>query len=83
MEAKSKGRTVRTEADWREIMARFGSSGRTMAAFCRAEGISRSTFDVWREKLDAKKPQKNLLKRPPREFIEVKPLARGRVTVVR
>jgi transposase-like protein len=54
-------------------MTRFAASGRTMAAFCRAESISRSTFDVWREKLRSKKPQKRLHKSSPREFIEVTP----------
>jgi transposase-like protein len=76
VEAKSKGRTVRTEADWREIMTRFVASGRTMAAFCRAEGISRSTFDVWREKLRSKKPPKKLAKASPRQGVMCAPVAR-------
>ncbi len=74
MEAKSNGRTVRTEADWREIMTRFAASGRTMAAFCRAEGIPRSTFDLWRRKLRSRKPQKKGPKSSPREFVEVTPV---------
>lgn len=74
MESKSNGRTVRTEADWREIMTRFAASGRTMAAFCRAEGISRSTFDLWRGKLRSKKPQKKVPKSSHREFVEVTPV---------
>lgn len=74
MESKSNGRVVRTEADWRAIMTRFAASGRTMAAFCRAEGISRSTFDLWRGKLRSKKPQKKFSKKSPREFVEVTPV---------
>lgn len=74
METKSNGRVVRTTADWREIMTRFAASGRTMAAFCRAEGISRSTFDLWRGKLRSKKPQKKFSKKSPREFVEVTPV---------
>jgi transposase-like protein len=75
METKSKARVVRSEADWREIMTRFASSGRTLAEFCRAEGISRSTFDVWREKLRSGKPPKKLSKSSSRQFVEVTPVS--------
>jgi hypothetical protein len=75
METKSKARVARSEADWREIMTRFAASGRTLAAFCRAEGISRSTFDVWRGKLRSKKPPKTAPRKASREFVEVTPVS--------
>lgn len=45
------GRVRRSESEWRDLMHRFTKSGRSRAAFCRAEGISRSTFDLWQRKL--------------------------------
>jgi transposase-like protein len=72
MESKTNGRAHRSATDWQEILDRFASSGRSLAAFCRTEGISRSTFDMWRRKLQPKKTSK---KRAPREFVEVTPVS--------
>lgn len=38
-------------ARWRGLLARHISSGSSVAAFCRREGVSLSTFDWWRRKL--------------------------------
>src|SRR5574337_421587 len=38
MEAKSNGRVVRGEADWREIMTRFAASGLHPSLGCHREG---------------------------------------------
>lgn len=67
MESKTNGRMQRSAADWQAIVDRFGSSGRSVAAFCRAEGISRSTLDVWRRKLQSKKTPR----KASREFVEM------------
>lgn len=72
MESNTNGRSHRSAADWQEILNRFSASGRSLAAFCRAEGISRSTFDLWRRKLQPKKTSK---KRVPKEFVEVTPVS--------
>lgn len=69
METKTNGRTQRSEAEWREILDRYAASGRSLAAFCRAEGISRSTLDLWRGKLQAKKTPRKAAK----EFVELVP----------
>ena len=48
------------EAFWREVMARFETSGQSVPAFCRAGGLGRSTFYAWRQilaKRDAAAPQ--------------------------
>jgi hypothetical protein len=37
-------------------MQRFSKSGRSRAAFCKAQGISRSTFDLWQRKLRSNQP---------------------------
>ena len=39
------------EAFWRDVMARFDTSGQSVPAFCRAGGIGRSTFYAWRQTL--------------------------------
>ena len=69
------GRVVRSTAAWQEIMNRFAASGRSSAAFCRAEGISRSTFDLWRGKLRSKASPKKPLKKVSKEFVEVRPVS--------
>jgi len=39
------------ESLWRERLARFESSGKTVAAFCRAERLRMPTFYQWKRKL--------------------------------
>jgi hypothetical protein len=36
---------------WRDRLARFESSGRTVLDFCTAEGTSTASFYLWRKKL--------------------------------
>jgi hypothetical protein len=36
---------------WRERLARFARSGKTVAAFCSAERVSVPTFYQWKRKL--------------------------------
>lgn len=38
-------------ARWRGLLARQSSSGLSVAAFCRREGVALSTFRWWRRKL--------------------------------
>ena len=44
---KSKG-IRRNEREWRSLLARFGSSGLGVEAFCRREAISAASFYRWR-----------------------------------
>jgi hypothetical protein len=39
------------EAGWRNHLARHAASGKSIAAFCRNEAISKANFHVWRTKL--------------------------------
>jgi transposase len=39
---------------WRQRLARFARSGKTVAAFCSAEHVSVATFYHWKRKLVAK-----------------------------
>ena len=71
MEAKPNGRVQRSALEWQQILNRFAESGRSRAAFCRAEGISPATFDVWQRKLGAKQAAK----KAAREFVELTPVS--------
>lgn len=39
------------ERAWRELIQRFDDAGLTVEAFCRREGLSRSSFNRWRSRL--------------------------------
>jgi hypothetical protein len=67
METKTNGRVQRSAAEWQQILSRFSESGRSRAAFCRAEGIAPATFDLWQRKLGAKKAAREAA----RDFVEV------------
>lgn len=44
-------RTARNESIWRERLARQTASGKTIAVFCREEGVGKSTLSYWRRRL--------------------------------
>jgi transposase-like protein len=44
------------EGVWRERLARFAKSETTVAAFCRAEGVSDASLYTWRRRLAVKAP---------------------------
>lgn len=39
------------EQGWREVMARFRTSGQTASEFCKREGVSKTSFYAWRSRL--------------------------------
>jgi transposase-like protein len=39
------------ERTWREVLERFDAGGVTVEAFCRREGVCRSSFARWRSRL--------------------------------
>jgi len=41
----------RTASEWEELISRFERAGQTRKDFCLSQGVSLSTFDVWRRKL--------------------------------
>ena len=41
----------RTASEWQELISRFESTGQTRKDFCLSQGVSLSTFDLWRRKL--------------------------------
>lgn len=64
------GRVRRSASDWQDLVKRYDEGDRSRAAFCRAEGISTSTFALWQRKLGAKKPWA-----AKQEFVELAPVA--------
>ena len=53
MEGTKTGRTRRrlNEQAWRELMKRFDGAAMTIQDFCAREGLSRSSFGLWRSRL--------------------------------
>lgn len=47
-ESKKRKGLRRNEREWRSLLARFGSSGLGVEAFCRREAISAASFYRWR-----------------------------------
>jgi transposase len=42
----------RKQAHWQEVLRRWKESGRSVRAYCRAEGLRESAFYFWRGKLE-------------------------------
>ena len=49
--AEKRRRVRRTEAQWRELVARFEASGQSQAAFCAEQGVVASSFARWCQRL--------------------------------
>jgi len=41
------------EQSWRAVLARFDGAAMTLKEFCRREGLTRSSFSLWRSRLRA------------------------------
>ena len=48
---RSPRRTRRTASQWRELVSQFERGGQRRKEFCSSQGLSLSTFDLWRRKL--------------------------------
>ena len=48
MGVRGKGRVKRSGSEWAELFERFEASGLSGAAFCKREGISKSSFARWK-----------------------------------
>ena len=48
---QGKKRRRLNESAWRELFKRFDGAGLTVEAFCKGEGLSRSSFNRWRSRL--------------------------------
>lgn len=55
---------MRSEEEMRAVFSRFGESGLTLKAFGEREGISYTTLQYWRRKLNGKKPGRKPLDKP-------------------
>jgi len=69
----NKNRSGEREAFWRDVVARFRTSGLSVRAFCRREKLVETAFYFWRRTLvdrDAKLPTKP---RPTSKRVAVRP----------
>ena len=41
----------RTASEWEKLISRYEHTGQTRKEFCLSQGVSLSTFDLWRRKL--------------------------------
>ena len=64
--AQGKRRDSQREAGWREVLARHGSSGLSVRAFCRREGLPQSAFYAWRRILQQRDTQRKRVEDGPR-----------------
>ena len=67
----------RTASEWQELISRFDGAGQTRKAFCLSQGVSLSTFDLWRRKLRGRTAE-----RSESMFVEVSPVETERGLVV-
>jgi transposase-like protein len=61
-------KAAQNESLWRERLARQAASGKTIAAFCREEGVGKSTMSYWRKRLGVVGPQTTAVRAP---FLDV------------
>ena len=59
----------RTASEWQELISRFDGAGQTRKAFCLSQGVSLSTFDLWRRRLRGRTAE-----RSESMFVEVSPV---------
>ncbi|MES2352911.1 MAG: helix-turn-helix domain-containing protein [Pseudomonadota bacterium] len=70
--------TAQLETEWQDRLARLAASDKSIAAFCRSEGVTEGTFYGWRSRLGLKgakalPPQEIEAKMSP-PFIELGPI---------
>lgn len=57
---------------WRERLARHAASGKTIAQFCREEGVGKSTMSYWRRRLGVAGGRSPAVRAP---FLDAGPVA--------
>ncbi|MBK1733318.1 IS66 family insertion sequence element accessory protein TnpA [Thiococcus pfennigii] len=69
-------RVRRSRADWQAVISRAERSALSTAAFCAAEGISTTSFYLWRKRLRGMAPSVPEPHGPPPEFLDLGELSR-------
>lgn len=70
---------------WRERLRRFKSSGLTVAAYCRAEGVSTARFYQWRKTFGDRSVSNDQRKEPTSQrpaFVPVVPTSLTSIVIV-
>ncbi len=65
MKTTSNGKVRRSKSEWSELIAAYKSSGISQEAFCEREGVAKSSFSKWHQRLRSEPGPKN-------GFIELK-----------
>ena len=72
-------KAAQNESLWRERLARQAASGKTIAAFCREEGVGKSTMSYWRRRLGVAGRQSAAVRAPFLDVGPVRKVRRGQV----
>jgi hypothetical protein len=68
-------RDTKPESFWRDLIARWRTSGQTVAAFCATHRVSQATFYSWRNWLTAHSPDTTTPSPPAPTFAPVRVVA--------
>ena len=71
--ARVAGKSSERELYWREQVAGWAGSGRSIRGYCRAHGLSEASFHAWRRELRRRDAKASGLE--PASFVEVKAVA--------
>ena len=84
MEEGNRKRRHLSSDEWRGVLQRFGVAGMSLGAFCRREGLSASSFRLWRSRLAAvsgdvksRSPKPPELEGRSADFVDLGALAGG------
>ncbi|HVT30414.1 MAG TPA: hypothetical protein VHE81_20555 [Lacipirellulaceae bacterium] len=69
----NKNRSGEREAYWRDVVARFGTSGLSVRRFCRRENLHESAFYFWRRTLADRDGKRVTRPRPTSKRAVVRP----------
>lgn len=69
-------RMRRSREHWQAVLARFGSAGLSVAAFCARESISEASYYRWRGLLSSSGTGHDVA-HPARAFVDLGPMASG------
>src|SRR5262245_60100375 len=65
-------RGPKLESYWRDLIARWKTSGQSVAAFCAAHRVSQPSFYSWRRRLASRAPQLTTAASPTATFASMR-----------
>lgn len=55
-------RSIKSTDEWIDLVKKYETSGKSMAAFCREVSLAQTTFSYWVKKFSSKKEPNKLIK---------------------